>query len=136
MEGGLMSKLVLALTLLGISILLVFGLVDPNNPVMWLASTSANFTLLRLALIATLIALLVTNPPRNLYLRAFVGAFSLTLALWSISATYQNQMKFLDSMAILQVSIVSALAVLERRIEEVEVFVRPKKRAKAATAKA
>jgi len=114
-----MSKLVLFLSLLGVIILLTFGIADPNSPVVWLASTSHNFAYLRLGMIVALLALLVTNPPRNVYLRTFVGAAALAMVSWSLSATYNNHMKFLDTLSILEVSISAGLVVLERDYEEV-----------------
>jgi len=114
-----MSKLVLFLSLLGVAILLTFGIADPSSPVVWLASTSHNFVYLRVGMIITLLALLVTNPPRNVYLRTVVGAAALIMVSWSLSATYNNQMKFLDTLSILEVSISAGLVVLERNYEEV-----------------
>lgn len=49
-----MSKFILSLSLFGIAILFVFGLVAPASPVVWLASTSTNFALLRLVLMLVL----------------------------------------------------------------------------------
>lgn len=111
-----MSKLVLILSLLSLLILLSFGIADPNNPVVWLASTSTNFGILRIALIAVLLALLLTNPPRNIYFRGFVTILSTTLVAWSLGATYANEMKFLDTLSLLQVSISAGLIALERDI--------------------
>lgn len=113
-----MSKLVLILSLLGLTILLTFGLTDPNSPVMWMASTSVNFAVLRGCLGAVLLGLLLTHPPRNVYFRTFVGMLCLTLVSWAVSATYENQMKFLDTLSLLEVSVSAGLIALERDIEE------------------
>lgn len=108
-----MSKLVLLLSLLGIAILFTLGLTDPNNPVVWLASTSVDFAVLRMAMMIALAALLVTHPPRNIYLRMIVGVFAFSIAGWSLWATYSNAILLLDSLSILQFSISTGLIVLE-----------------------
>ena len=128
-----MGKLVLALSFVAVSILLVFGLTAPDDPVMWLASTSPEFALVRLGILVALLALLVTNPPRNAVLRGIVGLFALGIAGWSISATYQNQMQFLDSMSLLLFSISASIAVLERTSEELFETIKPVKQAQQDT---
>ena len=115
-----MSKLVLLLSLLGTAILFSFGLTDPNNPVVWLASTSTNFAFLRVGMMLSLAALLVTHPPRNVYLRVVIGTFVIALAAWSLISTYDNQMKFLDSLSILQFCVSAGLIVLESDFLPVE----------------
>jgi hypothetical protein len=74
-----------------------------------------NFAVLRLIMMLILAALLVTHPPRNIHLRLLVGAFSVALASWSLVATYDNQMKLLDSLSLLQFSISAGLIVLESK---------------------
>jgi thiol:disulfide interchange protein len=115
-----MSKLVLLLSLLGITILFSFGLTDPNNPVVWLASTSQIFAFLRLGMMIALAALLVTHPPRNIYLRYCIGIFAAVLASWALFAIYNNQMKLLDSLSILEFSVSAGLIVLESKRFPVE----------------
>lgn len=114
-----MSKIVLFFSIVSLSILLFFGLVDPNNPVMWMASTTETYTYIRVALIAILIGLVLTNPPRNIHFRAFVGIVSISVTSWALNATYNNEMAFLDTLALLQFSISAGLVVLERGYEEV-----------------
>jgi hypothetical protein len=108
-----MDRLVMGLSLLAISTLIFFGIVDPNSPAMWLASTSQTFTYIRIAMAAVLVALLITRPPRNHLFRIFVGVFSAILAYWSLRATYMNQMAFLDTMTILTFSISCGISVAE-----------------------
>ena len=108
-----MSKVVLALALLGISLLFVLGLINPQHPIMWMAETSPAFTVIRAVLIVVLIALLVTHPPRNVYLRTVVGMICLGIASWALTATYRNELHLLDSLSLLEVCILSGIAVLE-----------------------
>ena len=109
-----MSKVVLLLSLLGISILFSLGLTDPDNPIIWLASTTLNFAYLRLAMMVALASLLMTHPPRNVYLRMTIGVFVTMLAGWSLYSTYSNQLMLLDSLAILQFCVSAGLAILEK----------------------
>lgn len=108
-----MEKVILAMSFILLLILLVFGLFAPSSPIMWLASTSDNFALLRLGLMATLAVLLVTNPPRHLILRVVVGLASVGMAAWALYMTYANHMAFLDTMVILEVCIAAGLIILE-----------------------
>jgi hypothetical protein len=112
-----MSKIILILSLFAITILLFLGMVDPNNSIMWLASTTHQFTLVRLILIGLLASLLILDPPSNVYLRSFVIFLSLGLVGWSLTATYQNHMNFLDSLTLLQTSVAASLSTLETEPE-------------------
>lgn len=109
-----MSKAVLTLSLFGIGLLFVFGLTNPDSPVMWMASTSINFAIVRAVLITVLVALIITNPPRNVHFRYFVGIFSAILTSWALNATYNNEMQILDTLSILEFSVCAGLIVLER----------------------
>lgn len=114
-----MSKLILFLSMIGLCTLFTLGLLAPDNSVMWLASTSLNFAILRAVLIITLLTLLVTNPPRNVYMRIFIGIISTFLVVWVLNATFNNQMKLVDTLSLLPVSIVAGLDILEQDVEEV-----------------
>ena len=109
-----MGKLILFLSFVSISVLFVFGMLAPESSVMWLASTSSSFMILRVVMLSALVALLITNPPRNVLLRSVVGMLAISLSYWGISATYQNHMAFLDTMSILGFSISAGITVLER----------------------
>lgn len=111
-----MSKLVLILSTLGLTLLMIVGMTDPNNPIMWMASTSESFTYLRGFLVAVLLGLLFTQPPRNVIFRGFVGLVSLIVASWALSLTYNNNIQLLDTMSLLLVCVSAGLTVLERDI--------------------
>ena len=116
-----MGKVIPALSLLGLAILFTFGLVNPASPVMWLASTSLGFAAVRFTLMLLLATLIITNPPRHTYVRVILSLFSVILVMWSLSATYQNHMKFLDTFAFIAAAITAGLAALELdEFEEVE----------------
>jgi len=113
-----MSKGIMALIFAELGILLFSGLLDPNDPAMWLASTAVGYTFLRLGLIAILGLLLVTHPPRNKYLRIFVGATAVLLSVWSLQSMYREDMKLLDGLANLGAAISMGIVALEYQPEE------------------
>ena len=115
-----MGKTIMFLIFVGLAILLVGGLVSPTAPALWLASTAQGYMYLRIGLLALLAILLLTNPPRNVYFRAFVGILAVTLGAWSIEATYQNHMQFLDTLSILGASVTMAIVALEYQPDETE----------------
>lgn len=109
-----MTKLILILSSLGLTITLLLGMYDPGNPMMWLASTTETFTLLRAGLLLMLFTLLVTEPPRNVYLRAFIGIVSVVLVSSSLGAFYVNHMQAVDAFLLMATGIASGITVLER----------------------
>jgi hypothetical protein len=113
------SKVILFLSFISLGLLLVLGIVAPDTPAMWLASTTPQFAVIRAVLIAALIGLLVTNPPRNVYLRGLVGIISVSLVSWCLNATYNNEMGIVDTMSLLQASVAAGLTVLELDTKEV-----------------
>jgi hypothetical protein len=127
-----MGRAVLLLSLIGTTILFTVGLVNPDSPVMWVASTFSGFALLRLGIMVALAILLVTHPPRNLYLRLAIGMLAAGLVGWCLNATYNNEMKFLDTLSILQFGVSAGLAVLE--LEDEPAPASHHKKAKAKTA--
>lgn len=112
-----MTKLVLVLSFIGLLISFAFGLLDPANPIMWLSSTTSAFAVLRGALMLVIVTLLVTEPPRNTYVRAFVGIVSMTLIGWSITAVYHNHLPVADAFLLLSVGVSTGLTVLERDLK-------------------
>src|SRR5579884_529557 len=113
-----MSKFMLLMSFISLGILLTFGIISPDSPVMWLASTSGGYEIIRAVFMVLLLGLLVTNPPRNVYFRALVGTASLLLASWCLSATYDNGMKLVDTLSLLQAAIGAGIAALEPDYEE------------------
>lgn len=108
-----MDRLVMFLPLAAIGTLTLFGIFSPDSSVMWLASTTTGYMVVRTVMAVILAALLLTRPPRNHLFRIFVGIFSAGLAYWSLSQTYQNHMAFLDTMTILTFATSCSIAVAE-----------------------
>jgi len=127
-----MGKVIMFLIFIGLAILLVGGIVSPATPAMWLASSSHAFMYLRIGLMTLLGLLLVTNPPRNIYFRTFVGLAAVIMSAWSLGSTYNNHMQLLDSLSILGASVTMGIVALEYTPDEVDV---PKLAAKQQKAK-
>lgn len=110
-----MKYVVIAGTFLITASLLIGGVYYPNSPLMWLASTSTSFAVIRGAILVLLGALLVVRPPRPLYLRAIIGAAATALlvsALW-FTTTYMIQP--IDTVVFVEVAIVFGIEALEVR---------------------
>jgi hypothetical protein len=122
-----MNRFVLLLSFLAVSLLFTVSLVDPTSPMVWLASTSHGYAALRLVLLVSFALLLATAPPRTPFLRRMLGTVVLVVAAFTISATYQNQMKLLDTLSLLEFTAAAGVAVLERSGEELLDTVRASK---------
>ncbi len=118
-----MTKLILILSSIGLTLIMLLGLYDPSNSIMWLASTTQAFTIVRAALLLVIFSLLVTDPPRNVYLRAIVGVFSVVIVGSTIGAFYENHMQALDAFLLMATGIATGITVLEldQRVEEVPI---------------
>lgn len=130
-----MGKFILLLSLLGTTILFSFGLVAPESPVMWLSSTSLGFALLRFLMMVVLASLLATHPPRNIYMRMFVGSFALALGGWAILGFYNYSVLPMDLLSMLQFSISTGLIVLESEKIRLETLTEEERIAQARQAR-
>jgi hypothetical protein len=108
-----MGKLIIFLSFLSLGFLLTLSFIAPNAPEMWMASAATGYNVLRAALMVILLALLVTNPPRNVYFRCFVGLIAIALGAWSIWSTYEDHLQLFDTVSILAASVSMGIAVLE-----------------------
>jgi hypothetical protein len=111
-----MSKLILWLSFIAVALLFACSLISPASPALWLASTATNYMIIRGVLMVMLLALIMSDPPRYVWFRVFVGFVSIGLAAWSLSSTYQNIMPILDGAAFLVASIAMGIAALEFRL--------------------
>jgi hypothetical protein len=108
-----MGKLLIFLSLLSLIFLEVGSYLFPTDPVMWLATSSHAYESIRLLIMPLLVVLLVTNPPRHLMLRRFVGAVSVVLLLAVAALTYNNIMNMLDTLAFAAAGIAMGIVALE-----------------------
>ncbi len=122
-----MNRVLLLLTFLSLGFLTFASTRDPNMAAVWLASTDQSYDLLRSGVMAMLVVLMFTNPPRNVVLRIVVGIAAVGLAGWSVYMVYQNVMQLLDGIILLAAGITSLVAVLEYESEDgLEQTVSPK----------
>lgn len=110
-----MSKILLALSFVSLLVLIIGTTFFSQNPVFWLATGGAVYQHAREALAAVLLLQLFTRPPRHLIFRIVSGLLAIAVAGWTLGATYNNQMLFLDSMSFLAASFGIALTALELR---------------------
>jgi hypothetical protein len=108
-----MTKTILAACFTALGLLVFLSLLTPNTPAIWLASKAAGYNILRLVLMALLAALIITHPPRKVWLRATIGTITGSLTMWTLVSTYQNHMQFLDTFSILLACVAMIIAVLE-----------------------
>jgi hypothetical protein len=68
---------------------------------------------LRIAMIAVLMSLLATHPPRNIVMRYMIGIFAMSLLGWGMFAVYEYSIKVLDLASIMIFSISTTIIILE-----------------------
>lgn len=130
-----MTKLVLILSFIGLALLLTVGMIDPNNAIMWLASTSENFQIIRSGLLLVIFSLLVTEPPRNVVLRMIVGTISVGLLGWGAAGVWNNALPVMDGLLFLSVGLAAGITVLERNTYPEEFHVALKESKKSSKRK-
>lgn len=108
-----MKKMLIGGTIILTTALLVTGLTNPGNPLMWLASTSIQYELIRAVLIGILVVLLFTNPPRALYFRAFLGVGAACLGVGTIVLLATYEMNLIDAVVFSEIAIIFAIEALE-----------------------
>ncbi len=108
-----MGKLLVFLSFISLVFLQIGSYLFPGDPVMWLAGNSQAYEVARLALLPVLAALLVTNPPRHLVMRYFVGLLAVTLLGSVAYLTYSNTIGMLDTLAFAAAGISMGIVTLE-----------------------
>lgn len=111
-----MGKSILLLSFMSIAILCFLGIAATSHPLMLLAATSVNFTILRIIMLATLAILILTHPPRNIALRFLVGGLVIAFPIWAALGFYNYAVPLLDLFSILLFSVSSGVAVLESKL--------------------
>jgi hypothetical protein len=122
-KGGRMSKILYATSLL-FAVLLIFGsTLTPGSTLMSLASTAAAVDAVRGVLVAAMIALLLTRPPRHWLFRACLGVIAVVFAVITCSLFVGSSMHVLDMLLFAEAAIAFGLAALEIEPEEETVSV-------------
>ena len=95
---------------------LAFGTENASdNSMFWLASSAIEYHVVRFGLMLLLILQIATNPPRHRVFRAISMIVATTVSAWTLSATYNNHMLFLDSLSLLASATAIAITALERK---------------------
>ena len=109
------GKTLIISTLLFVLLLLAGSVYFPQTFLMSLADTSVTYQVLRVAIVLLLVSILVTKPPRSLKVRAMIGGWSFLLAVQAVEALFSYQLRLLDGLVFLEVSIILAIEALETR---------------------
>lgn len=113
-----MKKILIGSTICLIAALLAAGLYYPDAPLMWIASSTTTFAVLRGLMLAALITLLVTQPPRNVYLRGFMMVFGVALGITAVNTMLAYEIGFLDAIVLMEVAIICVIEGLEAELYE------------------
>lgn len=105
-------------SLLSVIFLLLGTYVFPTDIIMWFASTSWIFTVLRLLMAVVLILVLCTTPPRELYMRLAMGAAALISLGAGVGIAMSDSLHVLDIILFIQLGIVLGLEALEFNEDE------------------
>jgi hypothetical protein len=114
-EGASVSKTLLFLSFIGLLFLIVGSILFPGSSVMWLASTAVPANILRIILSVVVVALLVTEPPRDTVFRMLVAYLAVGTGIWGAVAGYNNTIPLLDSASLLLASLSMGAVALEFR---------------------
>jgi hypothetical protein len=107
----------------------------PGSFVMVLASTSVMADIARGIIVALMITLIVTNPPRSEVFRFLLGAASFSFAYYAMAHALSGTIQLADSALYLQAAVAFAIEALEINIvEEVPEELKTKKSLFAKTA--
>lgn len=100
-------------TLLMVAALLVGGIYYPNDFFMHFAASSPLYTVLRGSIIAILIGLLITDPPRSTAFRTVVASWAALLASLSVNLLITYQVNLFDIVVFIQLAIIFTIEALE-----------------------
>lgn len=102
-----------------IAVALILGsMLIPGSFVMTLASTSTLMNVMRFVIIALMIGLIVTNPPRSRKFRAILAITSVTLLYMAAARALSGTIQVADSVLFLQAGISFAIEALESGVQK------------------
>jgi len=87
---------------------------------MWLASMSLGYTIFRLVIVALLLAVLLTAPPRRLYMRILMGTIAVVLVGYGFYLSMSDSMHLLDIILFYALGFAFGVEALELTQEETE----------------
>jgi hypothetical protein len=115
-----MNKAIFSCSLVCVLFLLVGTYAFPSNPIMWLAGTSMTYVIFRVITAVALVAVLLTNPPRQWYMRMFMGLVAVALATAGITIGVSDSVQILDMVLFLELAVAFGIEALEFNEEELQ----------------
>lgn len=112
------SKMLISWTLVLVGVLLIGGLYFENSLLMAFAGSGAAYTALRVVIIALLIGLLITNPPRTHLFRTMLGVWAIALATVAGQLLLTYQLHLLDAILFIEVAIIFGIEALEMGVSK------------------
>lgn len=108
-----MKKILIFGTIILMTALLISGIWFPTYPLMWLASSSLSYEIIRSALIVILTILLFSNPPRAIYFRILLAVCATSLGISTIVMLGSYNMNLIDAIVFMEIAIIFAIEALE-----------------------
>lgn len=121
------KKLIIAATMLLIATFLFGTIYWPENSLMLFAGDGLSFTIIRALSLVTLGILLVTNPPRKLWVRHVLGGAALLTLTLAIDMTLSYMLPIADAALMVQASIILGIEALEIQPKPVQLNKRASK---------
>jgi hypothetical protein len=115
-----MNKAIFGGALVCVLFLLAGTYFFPSSTIMWLAGTSTTYVVFRILAAIALVAVLVTNPPRKLAMRLFMGAVAIALASVGVSIALADSVRLLDMTLFILLGIAFAIEALEFNEDELQ----------------
>ena len=107
------SKSLIVATFLLVAVLLVGGVYFPTNPLMWFAGTSDVYQVIRGVILALMVALFLSRPPRSIIFRVLLGVSAAALLAVPIFGVITYQIGAVDAVVFTEVAIILAIEALE-----------------------
>lgn len=111
-----MSKIILFMTLVMVTVIGIGVALMPDNMLFWLASGDKFYQQIRIAIGLVLAVQLVTNPPRHIWFRLLAAGIALFTCVWAVGQAYSYQMQLLDIIGFMGASVTVLATSLERRL--------------------
>ncbi len=110
-----MTKFLLILSFLALTLVSLGTRFFAHSPVFWLADPNSFYEKVRLVLSFILILQIASRPPRWGWFRCATGAIAGVVGIWVLSKTFTNAMMTLDSLSILAACIAIIVTSIEGR---------------------
>jgi len=89
----------------------------PHNPLLWVASATVTFTVLR-GILALLLVWFLVYTPETKVIRVPVGVFAMLFSLWLAVASFEGTIQFIDSLSLYMAMVALMLSLLETKPKE------------------